>query len=310
MTQSIPIVLSIFSIVSGFFLVEVHAKNNSALISVSRYIDDISALQRAKGFPDAKIRAFTPRVSQAMPHGSAKSVLVIARDNDQILGSLNPHTQIPIASITKLATVLTFLELDTQLNTTIVITHADVVDERSGLKAGDRVSIKDLLGLTLISSSNTAAKVLQRASGLSYEYFVGRMNIFAQTLGMSKTVFVDPTGISPKNISTAYDVYHLLIAASRSNVISAYARAPFFEFSNGSEIKRVKATDDFTTGKVLFSGELRAAKTGYVPEGGFHFALLGRDKAGNERVVVVLGAEDSRARFIEANALFEWSITQ
>ncbi len=279
-------------------------------IAAAAYTDDVATLARARPLPSSASRLPALQENQPstpMPSHTAKSVLLVDIETDRILGQEGGSTVLPLASLTKLVTVMTFLELELPHDQPVTIAPSDVVDVRSGLTPGDRVTVKDLIGLTLVSSSNSAAKALQRISGLSAEYFVGRMNMLGRRIGVSHATFVEPTGLNPKNAGAAFDVYRILMAASRNETIRSFANAPWYEFWNGKEFKRIAATDALITGEIPFHGkELITAKTGYLPEAGFHVAILARDSTGARRVVIVLGAADTLSRFTEADALLTW----
>src|SRR6185436_8701622 len=120
-----------------------------------------------------------------------------------------------IASLTKLMTAVTFVADEPELDEVIAVTYADTrAASVTHLRTGDRVSYRDLLHLVLIASDNAAARVLARTSEGGTTAFVGRMNQMASHLGLTSTEYTDPSGLDARNVSSAYDLSHLISFAS------------------------------------------------------------------------------------------------
>jgi D-alanyl-D-alanine carboxypeptidase len=282
-------------------------------LSFAQYREDIVVLQQKQGLPNslATITKIPVKKENAprVPTISAKAALLVDDESDAILWEQDASQQIPLASLTKLISVMTYLDLGIDPNRKYTITKGDVIDERSNLAEGDVVASRDLVMMALVGSSNSAAHALMTSSGLTKEYFVARMNMTAKKLGLNNTIFVEPTGLAPENRGTAYDVYRLLKAARVMPQFVDSAKLPSFEYAvSETKTKTIAATDALITGKVPFHGEkIIAAKTGYIPESGFHLAITAKDASGRIRTAVVLGADDTLLRFSEADALLLWS---
>ena len=142
--------------------------------------------------------------------------LVIDQDTNEVLFSKNPNAVLPIASITKLMTALVVIEAGLPLDETLVVDQDDVsatVGSSSRLRVGTQLSRGEMLHLALMSSENRAAHVLGRTYPGGIRTFMTAMNTKAQTLGMRGTRYVEPTGLSPDNQSTAEDLTRLVRAA-------------------------------------------------------------------------------------------------
>lgn len=282
-------------------------------LSFAQYRNDIIALQQKQGLPQSlqTITKIPIKKDNApkLPSITAKAALLVDDESDAVLWQQEAQQQIPLASLTKLITVITYLDLGMDPNKKYTIRKEDVIDERSNLVEGDIVASRDLVMMALVGSSNSAAHALMTSSGLTKEYFVARMNMTAKKLGLVNTVFVEPTGLAPENRGTAYDVYRLLKAARVMPQFEDSAKLPSYEYAvSDTKTKTVTATDALITGKVPFHGEqIIAAKTGYIPESGFHLAITAKDASGRIRTAVVLGAADTLLRFSEADALLLWS---
>jgi len=141
----------------------------------------------------------------------ARNAILLDPYTDSVLYEKNSETPAPIASLTKLMTVMVFLEQNPDLRRPVVVTR----DELHGaghtqLRNLEVVPLYDLLHMSLMCSDNVATRVLARESGLTADEFVGRMNRKAKDLGLEQTRFVEPTGLDERNVSTAADVARLL----------------------------------------------------------------------------------------------------
>ncbi len=273
---------------------------------------DAQSIVRVSSLPHSQDRPVQKIIPKTLPPAVvAKSVLIIDDLTQTSLFEQNADAIIPIASLTKLATVLTVTNIEGfSFDTKIVIEEQDIIEDRSALAVGDVVTLRDLISLALIGSSNSAAHTLVRASGLSLEYFVGRMNRQALELGLSRTFFVEPTGLDPRNVGTAHDVYLLLKAVSSDAELGPIIGKNEYTFWNGSIKKKVFSTNIFKLGILSFGGKtIIGAKTGHIVEAGFHFAAQAVDINNRVWFVIVLGAPDHFSRFTDADALIKWAQT-
>lgn len=148
--------------------------------------------------------------AQQAPPVSATSYLVYDLAAQQLLLSQQIDQALPPASLTKLMTALLILEQD-QLERTVSITAADLIGEASmGLRAGEQVTVEQLLWGLLIPSGNDAAMALARTSAGSVEQFVEHMNERAEALDLEQTRFANPHGLDAANhTSSAQDLLQL-----------------------------------------------------------------------------------------------------
>lgn len=216
----------------------------------------------------------------------------------------NPMLQAPVASITKLMTAYVILEEGLDLNEMVTIT-ADDVDRlkgtRSRLEIGKQVSRRDLLHLALMSSENRAAAALGRAHPEGFGAFVGKMNAMAQKLGMTQTRFMDTTGLSAANVSTAADLAKLVKAAVEHEMIREFST----DVSGHFDVNRRDAEETFrNTNSLVRQGDWQIAlqKTGYTMAAGrcvVMYAFV------DERpyIMVLLDAPASSQRVADANKI-------
>ncbi|MDB5897219.1 MAG: peptidase, partial [Ramlibacter sp.] len=138
---------------------------------------------------------------------------VIDQDTNEVLLRKNDSAVLPIASLTKMMTGLIVSEAKLPMDEQIAITDDDVDTEKhssSRLKVGTTLSRGELMHLALMSSENRAAHALGRTYPGGMNAFVEAMNGRAQLLGMKDTRYVEPTGLSSKNQSSAQDLARLV----------------------------------------------------------------------------------------------------
>ncbi|HKI92366.1 MAG TPA: serine hydrolase, partial [Gaiellaceae bacterium] len=132
----------------------------------------------------------------AAPQPDAAAWYVVNGANGDVLASSNADVPVPIASITKLMTVIVALKhLRPAETVTVTARAARVGEERIPLRPGERITVLDLLKGALIQSANDAADALAAAAaGGSIPRFVSWMNAKARAMGLHETTFVRPDG--------------------------------------------------------------------------------------------------------------------
>lgn len=165
--------------------------------------------------------AFQPVLVSAAsaPQISAKAAVVVNADDGRVVYSKNEHERLAIASTTKIMTSLLTLEAAAAQNRAVTITPEMVRVEGSsmGLRAGDRLTLRDIAEGMLLVSGNDAANSAAIAVGGTMDRFVAMMNAKASELGMKDTHFVTPSGLDDTaHYSSAYDLAVLTCAALRN----------------------------------------------------------------------------------------------
>lgn len=240
---------------------------------------------------------------------SASSGAAVLSSNNSLLFEKDADEPRPIASITKLMTALVFLEHNPGLDTEYRV-RAD--DHISGGKvnfwSGDTVLVKDLFYTALVASDNVATRALARSTGLSEDDFVKAMNDTAQRVGMFHSHFVEPTGLSNKNVATAKDLARLVKEALTYPEIRQATTQPSYEFSTKEgKGRRVLTTDDLLLNAKGKDMKLQGGKTGYTNEAGYCFAAAFKPADGDDEVIsVILGASSSEDRFQHTQSLVSW----
>lgn len=243
---------------------------------------------------------------------SARAASVVDVNSGVVLYAQHPHTPLPLASITKLATAQVFLRLNPGWDQQVTLQESD---RRSGgmvvLSPGDTVSVKDLFSAMLVSSSNEAAIALQRTSGLDEPAFIAEMNALAKELGLTQTRFRDPAGLDPGNVASAVDVSRLAIAAFAHPEIAEGAQEETHQLRllpKGTPRVIYSTARHFGTflDDVGQGYGISGVKTGYLGEVGYN---LTASVAGNGHpiVVTVLGSTSAEQRWQELKSLAVWT---
>ncbi|MBI4735609.1 MAG: D-alanyl-D-alanine carboxypeptidase [candidate division NC10 bacterium] len=139
---------------------------------------------------------------------SAAGAILMDAETGEVLFERDPDSPRPPASITKILTALVILERG-RLTDTVVVSQAAarIGGYRLGLRAGQRISLEDLLAAILIRSANDAAVAAAEHVGRGLSGFVALMNAKAQELGMRHSHFANPHGLDePDHFTTARDM--------------------------------------------------------------------------------------------------------
>ena len=231
--------------------------------------------------------------------------LVIDQDTREVLFRKNDNAVLPIASLTKLMTGLVISEAQLPMSEMIAITQADVDTEKgssSRLAVGTVLSRGDLLHLSLMSSENRAAHALGRSFPGGMDNFVKRMNGRAQTLGMSDTRYVEPTGLSSRNQSSANDLAILVGAAYKEPVLRELST------SHGREIEVGRRTLQYNnTNRLVKSAnwDIGLQKTGYISEAG-QCLVMQAQVSGRKLIMVFLDSAGKLSRIADAERVRRW----
>jgi serine-type D-Ala-D-Ala endopeptidase (penicillin-binding protein 7) len=248
-------------------------------------------------------------LGETVPDIRAEAAIIYNPVTQQVLWEENSQNPRSIASITKVMTAEVVLEDNPDLTREVAIQRSDVSRaNHTYLRAGERVTIDDLLHLTLIASDNAAARALARTSPLGYDGFVRRMNEKARELGLQQTSFTDPSGLLADNVSSAFDMALLIAAASSDERVAAIMRMPYYTVLTNRRVINIHSTNQLV---VKGDVDVRAGKTGFISKAGYCLATLLRlPQSGDQVAVVILGARSNAGRFMETRHLFNWLSTK
>jgi len=234
--------------------------------------------------------------------------LVVDQDTQQVLFSKNPDAVLPIASITKLMTAMVVLEAGQSLDDRLLISQDDVDTEKgsgSRLRVGTSLSRGEMLHLALMASENRAANALGRHFPGGMPAFVEAMNRKAKALGMRNTRYVEPTGLSSANQSSAHDLSLLVMAAMDHQLIRELSTTVDASVNVDSRLVQFRNTNGLIRNP---SWEIGLQKTGYISEAG-RCVVMQAQLAGRKLIMVLLDSAGRYSRMGDAERLRAW-ITQ
>jgi D-alanyl-D-alanine endopeptidase (penicillin-binding protein 7) len=261
------------------------------------------------------VRAAPPVLSYGQKQGlratpdplSLKSsvALVVDQDSGEVIFSKNPQAVLPIASITKLMTALVVTEAELPLDEVLTVTQDDidvVKGTQSRLRVGTRLTRGEMMHLALMSSENRAAHALGRAYPGGLPAFVKAMNGKAQELGMTGTRYVDPTGLSSGNQSTARDLAVLVEAAYQYDLIRTLSTSPEHYVAVGPRELRYRNSN-----RLILSPQwsIGLQKTGYIAEAA-GCLVMQAELAGRKLIMVLLDSAGHYSRIADAERLRHW----
>jgi len=231
--------------------------------------------------------------------------LVIDQDTREVLLQKNDTAVLPIASLTKLMTGMIISEAKLPMDEVITITQDDVDTEKgsgSRLRVGAQLTRAEAMHLALMSSENRAAHALGRTYPGGLQAFVSLMNGKARQLGMNNTTYVEPTGLSSRNQSSARDLAVLVAAASNDPMLREYST------SHGAQVAVGKQTLQYNNTNRLVKHpdwDIGLQKTGYISEAGQCLVMQAK-VAGRRLVMVFLDSAGKLSRIADAERVRRW----
>ena len=231
--------------------------------------------------------------------------LVVDQETNEVLFSKNDHAVLPIASLTKLMTGLIVADAHLDMNEMITITQDDVdtyKGSRSRLAVGTRLTRGELMHLALMSSENRAAHALGRTYPGGLSEFVRLMNLKARELGMSDTRYVEPTGLSSDNRSSARDLATLVSVAYERPILRDLSTSPGYEVDVGRRTLQYNNSNRLVKNP---EWDIGLQKTGYISEAG-RCLVMQAQVAGRKLIMVFLDATGKLSRLQDAERVRKW----
>lgn len=235
----------------------------------------------------------------------SSAVLVMDQDTKEVLFRKNDQVVLPIASLTKLMTGLLISEAQLSLDQPITITQDDVDTEKgshSRLSVGTELSRGELLHLALMSSENRAAHALGRTYPGGLTRFVGLMNQKAAAMGMRDTSYVEPTGLSSNNRSSAKDLATLVHYAHGDPTLRELSTSPGYQVAVGRKVLQYRNTNRLVKDP---DWDIGLQKTGYISEAG-QCLVMQTKIAGRKLIMVFLDSAGKLSRIADAERVRHW----
>ncbi len=233
--------------------------------------------------------------------------LVVDQETDEVLFSKNPDAVLPIASITKLMTALVVTEAQLPLDEVLEVSRDDVAattasNARSRLALGTQLTRGEALHLALMASENRAAHILGRTYPGGLDRFVEAMNGKAQLLGMQDTRYVEPTGLSASNRSSASDLTRLVRAAFSHPIIRDLSTSLEAAVPVGRRTVQFRNTNGLVRNP---EWEIGLQKTGYISAAG-RCVVMQTQMAGRKLIMVLLDSAGKYSRIGDAERIRTW----
>lgn len=230
----------------------------------------------------------------------SKIALVVDATTSEQLLAKDANRVVPIASITKLMTAMVVLDAKLPLGEVLKISNDDrdlVMSTTSRLRVGTALSREDMLHLALMSSENRAAAALSRYYPGGRPAFIKVMNAKAAALGMTRTHFVNPNGLTNENVSTAFDLVKLVRAADQYRLIREFTTDPRYDVRIGTytlpyvNSNRLVGRPDW---------DIDVQKTGFTNEAG-RCVVMQLSANGRAMIMIFLDGIGKLTRFADAH---------
>jgi D-alanyl-D-alanine endopeptidase (penicillin-binding protein 7) len=252
-----------------------------------------------------------PWLKGNLPNVQAQGAFVLDLVDGQELYSRRPDEARPIASISKLAATLTVVDRGLNLDGTTTILHSDAEVAKGGARSrlleGMTLVNRDLLHAALLGSDNRAIPALGRAVGLDAVQLAAAMTQKVRELGLRNTRFIEPTGLSPENVSTPRELIDLLRAVMDHPILGEITRKIEYD---AHPIGRAPIRYFATYRAAARSNTLvLGAKTGFNNAARYCLVLAAR-VAGRTVGMAFLGTEGEMTRFGDVARVADWVVAQ
>jgi len=257
------------------------------------------------------------------PKITAKSAIILNERNGEVILSKNSEQILPIASLSKVIAMSVYLREQSDLNKKITYSDKDakfnglyvnLADAAQiNLKNGDQAKTKDFIYASVVASANNAVETLVRDSGLSREKFVEKMNLLAVEWGAKNTHFVEPTGLSSKNVSTAEDYAIITREAFKNDVLKKASVTPKYVFTvlNRKASKTLSNTNQLVLDQAQKNLKLaplgiNGSKTGFLKEAGYCLLTRVQNEA-EQYTIITFGSPTRKSSFNEMMDLIKYA---
>ena len=230
---------------------------------------------------------------------------VMDQNSSEVLFEKNANVALPIASITKLMTGLVVVEANLDMEQTLTVSEDDVDRHKyssSRLPVGARMTRGNLLHIALMSSENRAASALGRNYPGGINAFVAAMNAKARELGMHDTRYVDPSGLSSQNVSSARDLAKLVAYAHQKPLLRQYSTDPNWVVEASGRPMRYNNTNYLVR---MPDWNIGLQKTGFINEAGRCLVMQAMIQ-GRNVIMVFLDSKGKMSRTADAGRMRRW----
>lgn len=248
--------------------------------------------------------------SSGGPNLASVSAAAAVVGENGLLFDKHADRPVPVASVTKLMTALVVVESGLDMNEWLTFEERHrpaAANAWTRIRTGSQLPRKDVLRIALMASENFAAYTLARSFPNDFDGFVEAMNNKAKALGMTNTRFVDPTGLSAENVSSAADLVLLAKAALQYPEIREYSTTGYFR----AEFRKPRYSLSYGNTNSLVHSErwgVSLSKTGYLKEAGRCLVMVS-DMGGKDVITVLLDSLGTRSPMGDAGRIKRWLVT-
>ncbi|MDD3711790.1 MAG: serine hydrolase [Patescibacteria group bacterium] len=279
------------------------ANKGDGLINVS--IEPLNVLSDNLG----RKLGLNPVGASLEPEVKSISAVLIRESDKEIILEKNADQILPMASLSKIFSVFTFLNIDNnQSRLEEIVNYSDKDEEynlnyfnkweiaRVNLNDNDTLSIKDLVYSAMVRSANNVVETLVRVSGLSRDQFISKINSWARENGASTIRINEPTGLDKSNVGSAKDIALLASKIFDNQIIkdASISKSYSFVTRNDNSLKLRYNSSDLVLNNNYRNFKIIGSKTGYLDEAGY--CLITRAEIKGEKFIVVILNSPSRAR--------------
>jgi len=238
---------------------------------------------------------------------ASSKALIINQNTGEVLYAKSTDLPTPIASVTKLMTAMVVLDAHQSPDEMLTVSDAEVDTLKgtsSRLRVGTVLPRRELMQLALMSSENRAAAALGNAYPGGFGPFVAAMNAKAAALGMTRSRFVDGTGLNSENVSTAEDLAKMVKAAYQYPEIRQITTTPSYDVAVRGSSRPV----EFHNTNVLVRNsdwQIGLSKTGYISEAG-RCLVMQAQIADQPLIIVLLDSWGKFTRIGDAQRIRKW----
>lgn len=256
--------------------------------------------------PQANARAAAVAAA-SQPDIASGSAMIVDLNTNKIIYASRPDLVRPIASITKLMTAMVVIDARLPLDEILSVDISHTPEMKgiySRVRLNSRISRKNMLLLALMASENRAAASLAHHYPGGYDAFIRAMNAKAKALGMDHTRYVEPTGLSIYNVSTARDLTKLLIASKQYPLIGQLSttKEDMATFSNPAYTLPFRNTNHLV---YRDNWNIQLTKTGFTNAAG-HCLVMRTVMNTRPVAMVVMDAFGKYTHFADASRLRTW----
>lgn len=242
----------------------------------------------------------------------AKSCVLMDKKSGKIILQKNAKQKLPMASMTKMMTMLLLLEEvekgNINLNQTTIISEYSASQEGSEcfLDANKPYVVSELLKSVAVASANDSSVAIAELVSGSEEIFVQKMNKRAKELGMANTVYKNSTGLDESgHFSTAEDMTKVIRELSKFDIIKSFSKVWMYDMEHsGGRVTNLTNTNRL----IKTNPSVVLAKTGHTDNAGFCITAMA-EKNGMELIACVMGEQTSEERFNSANKLLNFGFS-